>query len=108
MSSSIAIALFDVPGLTRARISRWRGARLLVGGNAHVGVVLGNTFQSCNILADRGTGFLVKRLAVIAAAMILISASATVGSDGAPGTCPPVVEYSRAELKRVAQEVRAL
>jgi hypothetical protein len=31
-----------------------------------------------------------------------------VGSDAQQGACPPVVEYSRAEQARVAEEVAAL
>lgn len=40
--------------------------------------------------------------------MILLSGCAGVGSDGGIGGCPPVVEYSRAEQARVADEVAAL
>ena len=40
--------------------------------------------------------------------MIFLSACAGVSSDTAPSTCPPVVEYSRAEQARVAEEVAAL
>jgi hypothetical protein len=40
--------------------------------------------------------------------MILLTACAGAGSDNLPGACPPVVEYSRAEQARVAEEVAAL
>ena len=45
---------------------------------------------------------------VLAAAMLLLSGCAGVGSDGAPGVCPPVVAYSAAKQARVADEVVAL
>ena len=41
-------------------------------------------------------------------ATLFLSACAGVGSDVSPGACPPVVEYSRAEQARVAEEVAAL
>ena len=41
-------------------------------------------------------------------ATIFLTACAGVGSDTLPGTCPPVVAYSRAEQARVAEEVEAL
>jgi len=41
-------------------------------------------------------------------ATLLLSACATVNSDAPSGACPPVVEYSRAEQARVADEVAAL
>ena len=40
--------------------------------------------------------------------MILLTACAGAGSDNLPGACPPVVEYSRAEQARVAEEMAAL
>jgi len=40
--------------------------------------------------------------------MIFLTACARVGSDTAPGACPPVVAYSPAEQMRVAEEVAAL
>lgn len=46
--------------------------------------------------------------AALAAATIFLTACAGVGSDTQRGTCPPVVEYSRAEQARVAEEVVAL
>lgn len=39
---------------------------------------------------------------------LLSSGCAGVGSDVRTGVCPPVVEYSRAEQARVADEVAAL
>jgi len=47
-------------------------------------------------------------LAVLVIAMSWLTGCATVGSDIPPGTCPPVVEYSRAEQMSVAAEVAAL
>ena len=38
----------------------------------------------------------------------LLSACATVNSEPAPGVCPPVVEYSRAEQVEAANEIEAL
>jgi len=38
----------------------------------------------------------------------LLIGCAGVGSDGPPGVCPPVVQYSGAEQARVAEEVAAL
>lgn len=49
-----------------------------------------------------------RRPLALAAAMIFLSACAGVSSESPPGACPPVVEYSRAELARVAAEVAAL
>ena len=47
--------------------------------------------------------------AALAAATILLSACAAVGwSDGRQSACPPVMEYSRGEQARVAEEVAAL
>ena len=46
--------------------------------------------------------------AVLAAATILLTACAGVGSDALRSVCPPVVEYSRADQVRVAEEVAAL
>ena len=40
--------------------------------------------------------------------MILLTGCATGGFDGGSGACPPVVEYSRAEQARAAEEVTAL
>ena len=40
--------------------------------------------------------------------MSLLSACATVNSERAVGTCPPVVEYSRAEQAKAADEIEAL
>ena len=40
--------------------------------------------------------------------MILLSGCARAGFDARPGACPPVVEYSRAEQARIADEVAAL
>jgi len=45
---------------------------------------------------------------VLAIAMLLLSGCAGVGSDTPPSACPPVVDYSRAEQARVADEVAAL
>ena len=44
----------------------------------------------------------------LAAAMILLSGCVGVGFDGPYGACPPVVEYTRAEQARVADELAAL
>jgi len=41
-------------------------------------------------------------------ATLLLTACATGGSDTSSSACPPVVEYSRAEQARVADEVAAL
>ena len=46
--------------------------------------------------------------AVLAAATIFLAGCAGVTSDTPPSACPPVVEYSRAEQARVAEEVTAL
>ncbi len=40
--------------------------------------------------------------------MILLSGCAKVGFESPPRACPPVVEYSRTEQARVAEEVAAL
>ena len=40
--------------------------------------------------------------------MTSLNACAQVGSDGLPSTCPPVVEYSRAEQAQVAEEIATL
>jgi hypothetical protein len=40
--------------------------------------------------------------------MIFLTACAGVSSDAPPSACPPVVDYSRAEQARVAEEVEAL
>ena len=44
----------------------------------------------------------------LAAATIFLTACAGVISDTEPRACPPVVEYSRAEQARVAEELAAL
>ena len=46
--------------------------------------------------------------AALAAATIFLTGCATGGSDAPSGVCPPVVEYSRTEQTRVAEEVAAL
>ena len=40
--------------------------------------------------------------------MIFLTGCATVGSEGPPSACPPVVAYSRAEQVRVAEEIAGL
>ena len=40
--------------------------------------------------------------------MIFLTACAGAGFEGPHGFCPPVVDYSRAEQARVAEEVAAL
>ena len=40
--------------------------------------------------------------------MIFLTACAGAGFEGTGGVCPPVVDYSRAEQARVAEEVAAL
>lgn len=47
-------------------------------------------------------------LAVLVIAMSWLTGCETVGSDPLPSACPAVVEYSRAEQARVAEEVAAL
>jgi hypothetical protein len=49
-----------------------------------------------------------RRLAVLVIAMILLTGCGAVGSDAPPSACPPVVEYSRPEQARVADEVARL
>lgn len=50
-----------------------------------------------------------KRHAVLAVGMIFLTGCATGSSEqGARTYCPPVVEYSREEQRRVADEVEAL
>ena len=44
----------------------------------------------------------------LAAAMIFLTGCAGAGFEGSGGACPPVVDYSRAEQARVAEEVAAL
>ena len=44
----------------------------------------------------------------LAAAMIFLTGCAVVGSETPHSACPPVVEYSRAEQVRVAEEIAAL
>ena len=44
----------------------------------------------------------------LAAVMIFLTGCAGVGSETPHGACPSVVDYSRAELARVAEEVAAL
>ena len=46
--------------------------------------------------------------AALAAATIFLTACAEASSDTPRRTCPPVVEYSRAEQARVTEEVAAL
>lgn len=46
--------------------------------------------------------------AVLAAVMSLFTAGAGVGFEAASGPCPQIVEYSRVEQARVAEEVAAL
>lgn len=40
--------------------------------------------------------------------MIFLTGCARVSFDTTPSTCPPVVEYSRAEQAKVAQQLAAL
>lgn len=50
-----------------------------------------------------------KLLGVLAVGMIFLNGCATGSSDWrATGVCPPVVEYSRDEQRRMAEEVEAL
>ncbi|RDC67765.1 hypothetical protein DLJ49_20650 [Rhodovulum sp. 12E13] len=50
-----------------------------------------------------------QQLAALAIATSLLSACATVGSDGTgPGVCPPVFEYSRQFQARAAEELALL
>ena len=50
-----------------------------------------------------------KLLGVLAVGMIFLTGCATVSSEhGARTYCPPLVEYSREEQRRVAEEVEAL
>lgn len=44
----------------------------------------------------------------LATAMIFLTGCAGGSFNGSPGACPPVVEYSRAEQLRVADELAAL
>ena len=44
----------------------------------------------------------------LAAATLFLTSCAEAGFDTAPGACPPVVEYNRAEQAKVAEEVVAL
>ena len=46
--------------------------------------------------------------AALAAATIFLTGCATGGSDALPSPCPPVVDYSRGEQARIAEEVAAL
>ena len=46
--------------------------------------------------------------AALAAATIFLTACAGAGFEGPHGVCPTVVDYSRAEQARVAEEVAAL
>ena len=46
--------------------------------------------------------------AALAAATIFLTACAGASSDTVPSACPPVVEYSRAEQARAAEEVATL
>jgi hypothetical protein len=47
-------------------------------------------------------------VAALMAATIFLSACAMVGSDAPPSACPPVVNYSRPQQARVADEVARL
>lgn len=47
-------------------------------------------------------------LIALAAATISLTGCAGVGSEGPLSACPPVVEYSREEQVRVAEELAAL
>lgn len=50
-----------------------------------------------------------RRLAALTIATISLSGCAAVSSDGGgPGTCPPVVEYSREFQARAAEELALL
>lgn len=50
-----------------------------------------------------------RRAAVLAVAMILLTGCAMASSDRqSAAVCPPVVEYSREEKQRVAEEVEGL
>lgn len=49
-----------------------------------------------------------RQAAALAIVMILLNACARVDSDGPPSLCPPVVEYSRAEQLRLANELTTL
>lgn len=50
-----------------------------------------------------------KRHAVLAVGMIFLTGCATGSSEWrATGVCPPVVEYSREEQQRMAEEIEAL
>lgn len=54
-------------------------------------------------------GCLRPRLAALGLAMTLLSGCVTVGSDGVgPVPCPPVVEYSREDQARTAEELASL
>ena len=44
----------------------------------------------------------------LATATILLSGCARGSSESPPGACPPVVDYSRAEQTRLAEEVATL
>lgn len=46
--------------------------------------------------------------AALVIAALCLSGCAEVDSDAPPGSCPPVVKYSRAEQARVAEELVAL
>lgn len=46
--------------------------------------------------------------AALVTATIFLSACERVGSDASPRVCPPVVEYSRTEQARVAEEIAVL
>ena len=47
-------------------------------------------------------------LAGLVIATSSLTGCARVGSEGLPSACPPVVEYSRSEQVRVAEEIAAL
>ena len=56
----------------------------------------------------RNTKCSTRPLIALAAAMTSLTGCAGVGSETPHSACPPVVEYSRAEQARVAEEVAAL
>ncbi len=49
-----------------------------------------------------------RRQIALGVVMIFLTGCAGVGFDTAPSACPPVVEYSRAEQARLADEVSGL
>ena len=56
----------------------------------------------------RNTKCSTRPLIALAAAMIFLTGCEKVGSEVPPSTCPPVVDYSRAEQAQVAEEVATL